>query len=54
MRYGRDVVEPAADDVPFYETLFAQVYRRFYPAVAPLSQTISDLQAAAGATIGDA
>jgi xylulokinase len=49
MRYGQHLVAPSAEDVPIYETLFAEIYRRFYPAVAPLSQTISDLQAAASA-----
>jgi xylulokinase len=45
MRYGQHDVDPNPVDVPTYETLFQEVYRRFYPAVAPLSQTISDLQA---------
>ncbi|MGH2614767.1 MAG: FGGY-family carbohydrate kinase [Thermomicrobiales bacterium] len=48
MRYGQHAVEPMADDVPVYEILYVEVYRRFYPAVAPLSQTISDLQSTAG------
>jgi xylulokinase len=45
MRYGRSFVDPDPADVPIYETIYQDVYRRFYPAVAPLSQTISDLQA---------
>jgi xylulokinase len=49
MRYGQHTVEPNPTDVPLYETLYQQVYRRFYPAVAPLSQAISDLQATTAA-----
>jgi xylulokinase len=45
MRYGRDAVLPDPDDAAVYNTIFETVYRRFYPAVAPLSQAISDLQA---------
>ena len=45
MRYGQRQVEPDEREVATYETIFQEVYRRFYPAVAPLSQTISDLQA---------
>jgi xylulokinase len=45
MRYGQHQVEPEPGQVETYETIYQEVYRRFYPAVAPLSQTISDLQA---------
>ncbi len=45
MRYGREIVTPDRDEVSAYHTIFETVYRSFYPAVAPLSQTISDLQA---------
>jgi xylulokinase len=45
MRYGQYEVAPEPNDVLVYETIYTEVYRRFYPAVAPLSQTISDLQA---------
>ncbi len=44
MRYGQYQIEPNPIDVPTYETIYGEVYRRFYPSVAPLSQTISDLQ----------
>ena len=47
MRYGRHAVAPDPDEVATYGAIFETVYRRFYPAVAPLSQTISDLQTAA-------
>ncbi len=50
MRYGQRTLEPDANDVPVYESIFDGVYRRFYPAIAPLSQTISDLQTVAGAS----
>jgi xylulokinase len=45
MRYGQRQVEPEPGQVEMYETIYQRVYRGFYPAVAPLSQTISDLQA---------
>jgi xylulokinase len=45
MRYGQKTVLPDADEAAVYNTLFETVYRRLYPAVAPLSQTISDMQA---------
>lgn len=45
MRYGQHQVGPDPEQVETYETIYQEVYRRFYPAVAPLSQTISDLQA---------
>jgi xylulokinase len=45
MRYSQRQVEPDELQVAIYETIYQQVYRRFYPSVAPLSQTISDLQA---------
>ena len=46
MRYGQYQIEPDPTEVPVYETIYAEVYRRFYPSVAPLSQAISDLQVA--------
>ena len=45
MRYGHHEIAPEPAEVPIYETIYTKVYRRFYPSVAPLSQTISDLQA---------
>ncbi len=45
MRYGQQEIAPEPSDVPVYETIYSEVYRRFYPSVAPLSQAISDLQA---------
>jgi xylulokinase len=47
MRYGHRVVMPTSEDVQQYRALYDEVYRRFYPAVAPLSQTISDMQTSA-------
>ena len=44
MRYERHAVLPDPGEVAVYDAIFAAVYRRFYPAVAPLSQTISDMQ----------
>jgi xylulokinase len=49
MRYGRREVAPEPRDVAIYEAIFASVYRGLYPAVAPLSQTISDMQAGSAA-----
>nr|MBA3449947.1 carbohydrate kinase [Chloroflexia bacterium] len=48
MRYGHWTVEPDPHDVPVYESIFTSVYQRFYPAVAPLSQAISDFQSSVG------
>jgi xylulokinase len=45
MRYGHYAIAPEPNDVPVYETIYNEVYRRFYPSVAPLNQAISDLQA---------
>ena len=45
MRYGHQEIAPDPIDVPVYEAIYNEVYRRFYPSVAPLSQAISDLQA---------
>jgi len=45
MRYGHHEIAPEPAEVPIYETIYTEVYRRFYSSVAPLSQTISDLQA---------
>ena len=54
MRYGHYAIVPEPNDVPVYETIFNEVYRRFYPSVAPLSQTISDLQATTAVGRNDA
>jgi xylulokinase len=53
MRYGQQEVAPDPIDVPIYEAIYNQVYRRFYPSVAPLSQSISDLQATAAVNRDD-
>jgi xylulokinase len=45
MRYSHYEIAPEPGDAAVYETIYTEVYRRFYPAVAPLSQAISDLQA---------
>ena len=45
MRYGQQAIAPEPIDVPVYETIYNEVYRRFYPSIAPLSQAISDIQA---------
>jgi xylulokinase len=52
MRYGRRTIAPTPEDVDRYETIFRDVYQRLYPAVAPLSRRISDLQVAATAAVG--
>jgi xylulokinase len=54
MRYGQQEIAPEPTEVPVYETIYSEVYRRFYPAVAPLSQTISDLQATTTVSRGPA
>ena len=47
MQYGQHEVAPDAAVAPIYETLYRDAYRRIYPTIAPLSQTISDLQSTA-------
>jgi len=54
MRYGQQEIVPEQADVPVYETIYRDVYRRFYPSVAPLSQAISDLQATTAVGRNDA
>lgn len=46
MRYGRHQVTPRAEDVESYRSIYDGIYRRIYPTIAPLSQSISDMQAA--------
>jgi xylulokinase len=53
MRYGQHEIAPEPADVPVYETIFTEVFRRFYPSIAPLSQAISDLQATTDFSRGD-
>lgn len=50
MRYGQRTVDPDPAEVPIYESIFCSVYRKLYPAIAPLSQTLSDLQSASVAS----
>ena len=44
MRYSQYEIAPEPSEASIYETIFREVYQRFYPSIAPLSQTISDLQ----------
>jgi xylulokinase len=44
MRYSHYEIAPEPSEAAVYETIFREVYQRFYPSIAPLSQTISDLQ----------
>ena len=53
MRYGQYQIRSDPKDVPTYETIYGEVYRRFYPSVAPLSQTISDLQTTTSLEMGE-
>lgn len=54
MRYGQHEVLPNPDDITIYRKIDQQVFRRFYPAVANLSQTISDMQSSLfGVTAAD-
>ncbi|MCC2626666.1 MAG: putative sugar kinase, partial [Thermomicrobiales bacterium] len=54
MRYGQQEIAPDPIDVPVYEVIYNEVYRRFYPSVAPLSRAISDLQATSAVDRDDA
>ena len=53
MRYSQHEVNPDPTEVPVYESIYSEVYRRFYPSVAPLSQAISDIQTSSAAVAGD-
>lgn len=44
LRYGQHEVLPNPENAAIYREIDQQVFRRFYPAVAPLSQAISDMQ----------
>jgi xylulokinase len=44
MRYGQSVVNPVPEDTAVYERIKQEIYQHVYPALAPLSQAISDLQ----------
>ncbi|HET7095321.1 MAG TPA: FGGY family carbohydrate kinase [Thermomicrobiales bacterium] len=44
LRYARTPVAPNPADAAFYDALFTRVYRRLYPAIAPISHAIVDLQ----------
>ena len=52
LRYDRTLIEPVADQVPIYDAIFRDVYRRFYPAVAPLSHAIAGLSTTSGVPPG--
>ncbi len=45
MGYGQHEILPTRSDVATYDVIYQDVYRMLYPTMAPLSQTISDLQA---------
>ena len=44
MRYGQSTVQPIAEDAAVYNRIKREVYQNVYPALAPLSQAISDMQ----------
>ena len=44
MQYGQTGVDPNRDDSAIYDQIKREVYQNVYPALAPLSQTISDMQ----------
>jgi xylulokinase len=48
LRYERTLVEPVPDQVPVYAAIFRDAYRRFYPAVAPLSHALVELSTTRG------
>lgn len=45
MRYGQRIVAPDPDDAMVYGRIYRDVFRRVYPAIAPLSHAIGDEQA---------
>ncbi|MFT4036764.1 MAG: FGGY family carbohydrate kinase [Thermomicrobiales bacterium] len=44
MQYGQSEVLPNADDARVYEEIRREIFRELYPALAPISQAISDMQ----------
>jgi xylulokinase len=44
MRYGQHEVAPDPDEARVYEAIYQRVFRPLYPAVAPLSHAITELQ----------
>ena len=44
LRYAESTVEPAPDEVPFYDTAFRRVYGRLYPSLRGVHHEIEDLQ----------
>jgi len=43
LRYAESTVEPAPDEVPFYDTAFRRVYGRLYPSLRGVHHEIEDL-----------
>jgi xylulokinase len=44
LRYAESTVEPAPDEVPFYDAAFRRVYGRLYPSLRGVHHEIQDLQ----------
>jgi xylulokinase len=44
MQYGQSIVHPVPEDEVIYDRIKREVYQKVYPALAPVSQAISDLQ----------
>lgn len=44
MQYGQSEVHPNAADSTVYNQIKREIYQQIYPALAPLSQSISDMQ----------
>ena len=44
MQYGQSAIYPIPEDAAVYDRIKREVYQNVYPALAPLSQAISDLQ----------
>lgn len=53
MRYGHHEVAPIPEQVDPYRRIYDDVYRRLYPTIAPLSQSISDLHSSAASLVDD-
>lgn len=44
MRYGQSEVLPIPEETAVYERIKREVYQTIYPAIAPISQAVSDMQ----------
>lgn len=52
MSYGQRTVSPDPEDAPTYGRIYRDVFRRIYPAIAPLSHAIGEMQTGIASSMG--